>query len=89
MKFVVEYMKNIPELKTHFPEATYLCWINASIKYDRWTANRIFATKANVGLSSGITFGKSGSGYVRLNVACSRKILEKAMDNISRAIKER
>lgn len=24
-----------------------------------------FATKANVRLSSGITFGKSGSGYVR------------------------
>lgn len=91
MKFVVEYIeKNIPELKTHFPEATYLCWINAkALNMTDEQLIEFFATKANVGLSSGITFGKSGSGYVRLNVACSRKILEKAMDNISRAIKER
>ncbi len=45
--------------------------------------------KAKVAVIPGISFGKSGEGYVRISCAMSLKDLEKAMDRMENALKNR
>jgi cystathionine beta-lyase len=43
--------------------------------------------KAKLGLNDGCTFDRSLSGYMRLNAACPRSILEQAMRQLETAVK--
>ena len=45
-----------------------------------------FINEARLGLNDGRSFGIGGDGYMRLNVACSRKLLEKAMKQLKEAV---
>ena len=42
--------------------------------------------KAKIGLNEGYTFGRSLSGFMRLNVACPRVTLEKALKQLKDAV---
>jgi len=44
---------------------------------------------ARLALNQGYIFGESGSGFARLNFACPRFILEKALENIRGAVARR
>ena len=61
------------------PEGTYLVWIDAS-SYPG-LAERLLK-EAHVRVSEGSFFGSSGSNFIRLNVACPRSILKKALQRI-------
>ena len=41
---------------------------------------------AKLGLNEGYTFGRSLSGFMRLNAACPRCVLEKAMNQLEDAV---
>ncbi|MDX1304638.1 PatB family C-S lyase [Photobacterium sp.] len=72
----------MPYLKLHQIEATYLAWIDASALP---VANPFtFFEQAGVGLSSGADFGNPH--FVRMNFACSTKILEQALQRMRIAI---
>ena len=43
--------------------------------------------KAKLGLNDGCSFGRSLHGFMRLNAACPRSILEKAMHQLEAAVK--
>lgn len=90
MEFIYEYCKNkIPVLKPNIPEATYLCWIDASaLKMNDDALQQFFVEKAGVAFSKGSDFGKGGSGFVRLNAAASRRVIEKALMQLDAAIKK-
>ena len=63
-------------------DATYLAWIDGSdLSVD--SVQQLFE-KYGVGLSAGEQFGLSG--YVRLNFACPRSVLEEGLDRIERAV---
>jgi cystathionine beta-lyase len=42
--------------------------------------------QAKLGLNDGRDFGRSLTGYMRLNAACPRSVLEEAMDRLERAV---
>lgn len=63
-------------------EATYLAWIDTR-DLDLAYPGQWFE-KAGVGLSDGKEF--AGSGFVRLNFGCSRRLLSQALDRIARAV---
>ena len=42
--------------------------------------------KAKIGLNEGYTFGRSLTGFMRLNVACPRSVLEKALGQLKDAV---
>jgi cystathionine beta-lyase len=42
--------------------------------------------KARVGLEDGFIFGESGSGFMRMNIACPRYILKEALIRIETAV---
>jgi cystathionine beta-lyase len=47
-----------------------------------------FVHKAKLGLNDGKSFGKTGEGYMRLNVGTSREVLEEAMQRLLQAYEE-
>ena len=87
--YVVDYLeKNIPQIKTYAPDATYLMWLDCrALGLDDEALNRFFIDKAKLGLNAGNSFGRSLSGYMRLNVACPRSVLEQAMQQLETAVK--
>lgn len=83
-KFIAD---NMPMLKTFRHEATYLPWIDFSaLGYKHKELSRLLIEKAGVALNDGLIFGEEGSCHFRLNVACPKSILEKAMVQISSAL---
>ncbi len=90
--FLVNFItQEIPDLRTTVPEATYLAWIdcNQAVLSGRISGlpNEFFLKKAKVALSDGATFGLGGKGFVRLNFACPRSILEESLKRIKHALK--
>lgn len=47
---------------------------------------RFMIEEAGLGLNEGYTFGRSLSGYMRLNAACPRSVLEKALGQLKAAV---
>ena len=82
--------ERLPQLKPNTPEATYLCWIDArELGMDDEALKRFCVDKAGVAFGEGPEFGKGGSGFLRLNAACPRAVIEKALTQLEAAIKSR
>ncbi|MCF6200587.1 MAG: PatB family C-S lyase [Hydrogenimonas sp.] len=74
-------------IKALRPEATYLMWLDCrTLGLDDSELEEFFIKRAKLGLNSGVSFGKDGSGFMRLNIACSRSILKEAMKRIKSAL---
>lgn len=88
--FVTEYIERyIPQLKVMKPEATYLLWIDCSnlgISEDH-ELKKFMVQDAGLALNEGRSFGKEGSLWQRMNLACSKSILEEAMLRLRQAVK--
>lgn len=88
--FVHDYFeKNIPQIKPNIPQATYLIWLdcrNLGLKQE--DLEEFMLKKAKLGLNSGRAFQKDLEGFMRLNAACPRSVLEKALDQLKKAIEE-
>ena len=76
-------IRRIPALRIWHAEATYLSWIDArALPINNAAA---FLEEAGVGLYDGALFGTPG--FLRLNFACPRSLLERALERISRALR--
>ncbi|MBN2237686.1 MAG: PatB family C-S lyase [Bacteroidales bacterium] len=88
--FAQEYLAtNLPQIKFVKPEGTYLLWINfKSLQLEDKALTEFLIHKARIGLNAGTVFGENGSGFMRMNVACPRSLLEKALNQLNVVIKE-
>ena len=82
--YIQQYIKeNIPEIRTFRHEATYLPWLDFSaFGLSHKELSRLLVQKAKVALNDGAIFGPEGEQHFRINVACPRVTLEKAMENM-------
>ena len=79
--------KNIPQIKPNCPDATYLMWLDCrELGMNNRELRDFFIHKAKLGLNEGCTFGRSLSGFMRLNAACPRATLEQAMRQLKEAV---
>ena len=79
--------KYIPRIHPNCPDATYLMWLDCrELGMNNEELQDFFIRKAGLGLNEGYTFGRSLSGYMRLNAACPRSILEQAMRQLKAAV---
>ena len=76
---------NLPQVKVMRPEATYLIWIDFSAFGLTDEALNQKLIDAGVGLNRGVQFGKQGSGFMRINIGCTRTTLEEALLRIKNA----
>ncbi len=78
--------KNIPQISFVKPEATYLIWLNfKKLNLSDKELNDFLINKASIGLNTGSVFGKNASGYMRMNLACTRKTLKTALSQLKQA----
>lgn len=86
--YVKDYLdKNIPDVKMMVPEGTYLVWLDFSKISDNYKEiGEIVENKAGLWVDPGVMFGHSGRLWQRINVACSRSIVEKAMMQLEQAV---
>ena len=70
------------------PEATYLVWLDCRrLGLDHEGLVDLFEDKAHLALNDGEMFGAGGEGHMRLNVATPRPVLERAMENLAKAVR--
>jgi cystathionine beta-lyase len=82
--FFAEYL---PKLNFVKPEGTYLLWIDfKGLGMKDNDLKEFLIHKAGIGLNSGNIFGENGSGFMRMNVACPRALLEKTLLQLKAAV---
>ena len=88
IRFVKDFLEShIPQVKLVEPEGTYLLWLDFSalrLKDDE--LEKLIEKKAKLWLSPGKAFGVGGEGFQRLNIACPRQVLVRALLQLKRAI---
>lgn len=88
--FLIEFLyKNLPNLKIVSGTYTYLVWIDISC-YSKDSRLFVKRLKESTGLivAPGINYGKSGEGYIRLNIATPRNNLIDACNRLMNYICE-
>ncbi|MGG7463240.1 MalY/PatB family protein [Plantibacter sp. YIM 135347] len=79
---------HLPEVRYRIPEAGYLAWLDfRQLGWGDHPARKILR-EARVALQAGRPFGEPGTGYARLNLACSPELLTEAVLAIA-ALRER
>lgn len=86
--FIKKYFdENIPKIRPNVPDATYLVWLDCrELGMSNEELRDFMIHKAGLGLNEGCSFGRSLSGYMRLNAACPRSVLEQALKQLKEAI---
>lgn len=79
-------LERIPKIKPIRPEASYLVFLDCrELGLDQKSLVKFFVDEAHLALNDGSIFGKEGVGYMRMNVACPRSVLEKALLQLEEA----
>ena len=88
VNYVIDYCRElIPEIIPVRPEATYMIWLDCKkLGMTGKELRKFFINKAGVGMNEGSEFGPGGEGFMRMNVAMPRSRVEKAMQQIEKAI---
>lgn len=88
--FVHDYFKkNIPQIKPNIPQATYLIWLDCrDLGFSQEELEKFMLKKAKLGLNPGRAFQKDLEGFMRLNTACPRSVLEKALGQLKKSVDE-
>jgi cystathionine beta-lyase len=80
--------EQLPECVFRISEATYLAWVNIRAYLPKETDLPLFfANQAGVLLEGGNMFVANSDGYIRLNLACPRSLLEEGLERIIRVLK--
>ena len=90
-RYVESFLKErLPEVRFRIPEATYLAWVDLSpCLPDVSDLPGFFANEAGVLLEGGNSlFVGNAEGFVRLNLAMPRALLETGMERIADAIRK-
>ncbi|NLI25599.1 MAG: putative C-S lyase [Bacteroidales bacterium] len=81
------FRKHIPVIEPIPTEATYLMWLDCrKLGLSPEQLGDFMVKQAGIGLNNGAMFGPGGEGFMRLNVACPRALLERALERLRRAI---
>lgn len=90
ISFVKNYLaQHLPQIKLIEPEGTYLLWLDCSAlgmtaaQREQWLWH-----KAHLWLDSGGIFGAAGESFERINVACPRATLLRALEQLRLAAAE-
>lgn len=88
--FTADYFAaHAPKVRFQVPESTYLAWVDVSAYTGPQTElRRLFAERAGVIVNDGSMFVRNAEGFLRLNLACPRAIVEKGLSRICRVLNE-
>ncbi|MGO4987118.1 MalY/PatB family protein [Gallicola sp. Sow4_E12] len=72
--------EHLPKITLIEPEGTYLLWLDfKAYNLTEEEREELIVNEAGLWLDSGSMFGPDGEGYERINIACPRETLKKAL----------
>lgn len=88
LRLVREYVAvNLKNITLVEPQGTYLLWLDCrALGLSDRELSRLFEEKAKLWVDDGVIFGKGGSGFERVNIACPRQVLLCALQRLQRAL---
>ncbi|MCR8656972.1 MalY/PatB family protein [Paenibacillus endoradicis] len=88
LDYALEYLaEHAPIIKLLESQGTYLLWLDCrAISEDPAVLKELMYKKAKVAFNEGSTYGVEGAGWLRVNLACPRSILEQALKQFVDAI---
>lgn len=86
--YVCNYIKeNVPSIKFRKPEGLYLLWLDCrELGLSQDELINLFVKEGKIAMNSGSTFGIEGEGFVRMNVAVPKSVVEEGMKRIEKAV---
>ena len=87
--FLISFLdQELAQVQAIQAEGTYLIWLDfRSLGMEPKALQEFLVHKAGVGLNAGYQFGPGGEGFARLNLGCSRAVLEEGLQRIKAAVK--
>ena len=85
---VSDYLqKHIPHLRLVQPQASYLLWLDCrQLGMDDAELRNFFIHECHLGLNPGLSYGRGGSGFMRMNIGTPRRHVEAALASIRAAL---
>ena len=82
--------ERLPRIGLTAPEATYLLWLDfRDYGLPEKELNTLLTDKAGIGMNMGSMFGPGGKGFQRMNIACPRPVVEKALESLDNNLESR
>ncbi len=79
--------KRLPQIHLVEPQGTYLLWLDfRDLGITDAELDTLITEKAKLWLDPGPMFGPEGSGFQRINVACPRVTLQRALEQLEKAV---
>ena len=81
------FARHLPQFPVLPLEGTYLVWADcraAGLSSD--TLTRRLLDEGRLHVNSGSMYGAAGEGFIRLNIACPRKLLAEGLDRLKRVL---
>lgn len=87
VNYIYEYFKeNIPQIKVTQAEGMYLVWLDfKEIKVDPKDFNQLLVDEG-IALNPGNWFGEAGNGFLRMNIATSRDMVNQGLEIIKKVV---
>jgi cystathionine beta-lyase len=79
--------RELPMIRMHAPEATYLGWLDCSALGIAGSAYEFFLEHARVAFSPGEAFDPAATRFVRLNFATSQRVLDAILGRVADAVR--
>jgi len=80
--------QHLPDIGYAAPAATYLAWLDCRRLGWGDDPAAVLRDRGRVALSSGLTFGETGRGFVRFNLATSPEIVTEAVERMVGSVRE-
>ena len=75
-------------IRVYRPQASFLIWLDCrGLGLDHEQLNRFFVKEAKLALNDGAMFGAEGEGFMRMNVATPRSVIDESLRRIEGALK--
>jgi len=90
-EMVRQYLQDyLPQIKLTPAEGTYLLWLDCrDLRLSDDALRQFFILEAGIGLNPGISYGREGSGFMRMNIGTPRQHIRHALDNVRSALERR
>jgi cystathionine beta-lyase len=77
------FAEHLPKIRVLPLQSTYLLWLDCQdLQLDDKHLRTFFVQQAGVAMNPGAMFGEGGSGFMRMNIAAPRAIIEQACQQI-------
>ncbi len=88
LAFVREFLKErLPQVKLVEPQGTYLVWLDCkALGLIGQELEKLITMEAKLWLDAGTMFGEEGDGFQRMNIACPRELLQRALLQLEKAV---